>query len=360
MEALTRKQRRSGLLTLIFLLLAVALVIVPIVGMNGGGAVASSPRQSTPSAIPSGTPTPTCNPAYKQVAVKHDSNRVDSEFAQKYAEATLNANNLTDAQTQLLLKESGQNAQVLATWSYAAGLFDDAAKWPTLVAGDCLSAEGQKLHDMFEGVLKAKGTTVEAGEAPPGGYNSGISNGVYGVDSLQGVTGDRKAIKITLANGTTFWIMVRCGNPVFPGKPKLPPVPTDTERCQFNPALPPDSPDCLEQKGDSINNQWSQAGLDQQTNGQVSQEQKASGQTSGNTTDHTVSSGTTSGSTSTDMGSNGGTTSSTGSTAPGASPGGDSQSAGTPSSAPTDPTGSQNTGGTNGQTCVPTPVHTCP
>lgn len=256
METIQRMVRTHGLKALVGAIMFGILILIPLVGGNGGGGFAN-PSAST-SATPTPTPTPSpsasnagCDPAYKQVAVKHDNSRVDSDFSVKYATATVNANNLSDAQINLLLEESGHNGQVLAIWSHAAGLYGDPAKWSTLVAGDCLSKDGQKLHDQFEGALKAKGTKVAAGDAPATGYNSGVSNGTYGVDAAQGIGGDRKAIQITLKDGTTFWIMVRCANPVFPGKPSLPSVPTDNppkptpppSGCTSN-CTPPPPPTC--------------------------------------------------------------------------------------------------------------------
>jgi hypothetical protein len=239
-------------------LLAVALLITAtFLGHANLATPAAAMQVKTPKPKASATPTTeACPVAYQQVAVKHDLGRVDSDFATKYAVVTANTNNLSDAQKTLLLDESGKDAQVLASWTHAFGLFEDPSKWPTLVAGNCLSPEGQKLHDQFEGALKASGTKVEEGVAPTNGYNSGIVNGTYGVDASQGVSGDRKAIQITLKDGTVIWIMVRCANPVYPGKPNLPTVPTDNPPpvvppkpvCIYNSTLPPDSPLCLKPK----------------------------------------------------------------------------------------------------------------
>lgn len=226
-------------------MLAILLIIVAILGLGNPGNSKASAQAPKPSPTASA---PSCTPAYQQVEVKHDGGKVDSEFAEKYAEATAKAKNLSDAQIKLLLEESGKNAQVLATWAHPFGLFSDPSKWPTLVANGCLSPEGQKLHNQFEGALKASGTKVTEGNADANGYNSGISNGTYGVDASRGVSGDRKAIQITLKDGTTFWIMVRCANPVYPGKPNLPHVPTDNPKCPWNPTLPPDSPLCHQPK----------------------------------------------------------------------------------------------------------------
>lgn len=202
----------------------------------------------SPSPAPSASTTATCESQYMQVAVDNEGGQVISDFETRYAAATADANNLNEAQRTLLLEESGKNASVLAAWSHAFGLNEDPNAWQPLVDGNCLSSEGQKLHNQLEGVLSAKGTTFEEAEAPANAYNSGVTSGVYGVASTAGIYGDRKAIKVTLPDGTVAYIMVRCGNPVYPGKPNLPEVPTDNPVCPWNPALPPDSPDCLEPK----------------------------------------------------------------------------------------------------------------
>ena len=168
-----------------------------------------------------------CEAAYTQVASNNENNRVIGDFSVRYAKVTAEADNLSDGQRTVLLEESGKDAFVLSVWTHAFGLYEDPKKWEELVDGDCLSSEGIKLHNQLEGVLSASGTTFEEAEAPANGFNSGVHDGVYGVASDQGVNGDRKAIKVTLKDGTVVYIMVRCGNPVFPGKPGLPEVPTD-------------------------------------------------------------------------------------------------------------------------------------
>lgn len=75
----------------------------------------------------------------------------------------------------------------------------------------------------------AKSSIVPA-EAPADGYNTGTdAKGNVTVAETAGVSGDRKAIEITLPDGTKFYVMARCGQPVFPGtdKPALPHGPTD-------------------------------------------------------------------------------------------------------------------------------------
>lgn len=168
-----------------------------------------------------------CEPQYTQAKGNHADNRVIGDFAKRYAKATADAHNVSKAQRSLLLKESGKDAQVLAIWTHAYGLHEDPNKWKPLVADGCLSSEGIKLHAMFEGVLSAKGTKFKEANAPASGYNSGVKNGVFGVSNSSGIRGDRTAIKVTLPDGSVVYIMVRCANVVYPGKPGLPVVPTD-------------------------------------------------------------------------------------------------------------------------------------
>lgn len=194
--------------------------------------VTSPTAPVTPGATdePATDDTGSCDPAFRQYDVGHDNARVDEDFADKYARATAQANNLSEAQVNLLLEESAKSAQTLAIWAHAFGLYEDPNDWESLVDGDCLSREGERLHAKFDGALTASGSKVEEGQAPADGYNSGVNeDGTYGIDDTQNVGGDRRAIKVTLKDGTVVWIMVRCGNPVYPGnaKPNLPTVPTD-------------------------------------------------------------------------------------------------------------------------------------
>jgi hypothetical protein len=64
--------------------------------------------------------------------------------------------------------------------------------------------------------------------APSDGYNSGANkDGVIVGSANAGITGDLKAIQIELPDGTTIWILARCGNIVTIGKSPFPPGDTD-------------------------------------------------------------------------------------------------------------------------------------
>ena len=217
-------------------------------GLDYSGAGKAEARIDKPIPTSSQTDTPSddqaCDAQFKQVEGNNASTRVDADFSTKYAEATAQAGNLSDAQRQLVLTNSANNAQRLAIWSHAFGLHESPNDWKTLVNGDCLSQEGQKLYTGLEAVLTAKGTTFKEAEAPANGYNSGVSDGTFGVSNEQGVSGDRKAILITLPDGSQVYLMVRCGNPVFPNNPGLPEVPTDNPPKPTTPpsTTPPTTP----------------------------------------------------------------------------------------------------------------------
>ena len=70
---------------------------------------------------------------------------------------------------------------------------------------------------------------IVASTAPANGYNSGVENNNVVGASEAGLSGDTKAIQITLPNGEKVWVMSRCGNIVTPGKPDVPPGKTDNQ-----------------------------------------------------------------------------------------------------------------------------------
>jgi hypothetical protein len=233
-------------LVVVCLLISVSLAVL-------SNARSSSTATSTATATTTATTTASpsvaaCDPKFVQVGANNADGKVDGDFEQKYAAATSKAANLSDAQKQLLLTESANNAQRLAIWANAYGLYANPNDWNTLSVNDnCLSAAGQILYYQFEGALNAKGTTFAEGDAPATGYNSGVNgNGTYQVYAAPGVTGNRKAIKVTLPNGTVVWIMIRCGNVVYSTPP--PGVPTTTPPTTKPPTKPPTSPPTTKQK----------------------------------------------------------------------------------------------------------------
>lgn len=73
-------------------------------------------------------------------------------------------------------------------------------------------------------------SAMTASQAPANAYNTGVANGQVVVNAFAGVSGDTTAIQITLPDGSKVWVMARCGNPVVPSNPGLPPGPTDNPK----------------------------------------------------------------------------------------------------------------------------------
>ncbi len=246
-ETLATRQRVGLAIGAIIAIIALIVLVIPLLpGVNVGAAEGQMKVQ--PSATPTPTPSDSCDPRFVQVAVGNEGSKVDDQFEAKYIAATAEANNLSDAQRDLILEWSGKNAELLAEWSYGFGLNPDPNNGATFIEDGCLSHEGQMLYAKLEGALTAAGTQFAEADAPAHYYNTGVNDGVFGVAEHQGISGNRKAIKITLNAGTdketVVWIMIRCGNLALPSKPPIPTVPTDQPRCPHNPALPPDSEDC--------------------------------------------------------------------------------------------------------------------
>jgi hypothetical protein len=84
-------------------------------------------------------------------------------------------------------------------------------------------------------------STFKVEDAPANGWNTGIDpkQGIPVRADEQGVRGDRTAVRITLPSGKKVWILGRCDNPVFEGKPNLPSGGTDNPPPNNPPHRPP-------------------------------------------------------------------------------------------------------------------------
>jgi hypothetical protein len=243
-SALAKHQRGGHIFAAIVALVAFVLIaasLMPRVDGTSAQATVTVKDSSSTESTPTPSPTDECTPEFIQKSVSHEGNKVDADFAQAYAKATANAGNLSEAQSDVLLAKAGQDAQVLAIWTSAFGLYEDPNDWKDLVDGNCLSKEGEKLHAQFEGVLTAKGTVITEANAPSNGVNSGVHGDTYGVSSSAGIHGDLRSVKVTLHDGTSVYILIRCGNVVHPSNPGLPEVPTDNPPPPKK-VCPPDMP----------------------------------------------------------------------------------------------------------------------
>jgi len=194
--------------SVIVLVVAAFLIVKPFKGDDKGSTSASAA---------------TLDPRFVQEAGSNADQKVDAGFETAVAKAVADGKPIAT----VLLERAGHNAQRLAIWSNSFGLYKDPNDWKKLVIADgtYLSESGLELYFKLEGALTAAGTTVAEGQAPATGYNSFVQDGVYTVSEKAGVTGNRKAIMVTLKNGTVIWIMFRCGNNVFPSKPHIPTPP---------------------------------------------------------------------------------------------------------------------------------------
>ena len=111
----------------------------------------------------------------------------------------------------------------LAMRAHNLKLWDDPKNWAPLTSneGKCLSTEGAILFAKVEGALTASTTAVdENAVAPAGYYNTGMDQDGVLVNPSAGITGDMRAIKYTLADGTVVIVLKRCANLALPSPPR--------------------------------------------------------------------------------------------------------------------------------------------
>lgn len=184
---------------------------------------------STPT--PSGTGTPTGEPCPTEYRQSFDPNERN-----RYVSAGIDAPVVSES-VEKDFASLKKDARLLAVRANQLGLWPSNDPSELLEPNSsCLSREGQVLAGKIEGALTGVGTDIEFANAPANWYNTGMANGQMVVASERGITGDRKAIKYTLRDGSVLYVMVRCGNIVLPSPGDIPKGPTD------NPAPPKATP----------------------------------------------------------------------------------------------------------------------
>jgi|GEM_PF-4769125 hypothetical protein len=191
---------------------------------------ATTQQPAEPSTEPStSTPDDDRDPRFIQTGTGHGQNKVDDGFqAELNAAREAAGGNLSVEEYKRVLLERATQARVLAIWSYTFGLYENPNAVDALVTedGTYLSEEGLALYARFESAIS--GAQIEFGQVPGNWVNSGVSSdGTYGGSANPGITGNRDGATIYPSDGKPGTIMDRCGNPVTPGKPDLPEVPTD-------------------------------------------------------------------------------------------------------------------------------------
>lgn len=234
-----------------------SLAIVFLVGalISSTGLSVSNPDTKMSSPKPSSTASATPNPKECAASWKMETST--------YANNRWFSDGITEIKTAKTPEDAAKAAKV---WTAGvrkdASLLAGAAKYflkqdvdkATLTdSKGCASDKAVDLAIALDLKL-ANAQSIVPDQAPSNGYNSGVNGGNVIGDTTPGVGGNRTAIKIILEDGSTIWIMARCGNVVTNGPPPVPPGTTDNPPpppkpvCIYNPALSPDSPYCHQSK----------------------------------------------------------------------------------------------------------------
>lgn len=206
-------------------------------------AAASASAQHTTKPSPSAM----CASTWPMTMVSNKSVKWVAKGLDSIKEAKTDAD--AEAASEDVIKHYSEDAYTLAgAYSY---FFEKDVDASTLIENGCAThLAGQLVTELK--FLFAQ-SIIKPGVAPSDGYNSSRnpSSGEVVGATKRGVTGNdtsRKAIQITLPNGKTIWVMARCANIVTTGPKTPPPPPPPVPVCPYNPALPPNAPDCLAPK----------------------------------------------------------------------------------------------------------------
>ncbi len=209
-----------------------------------GGAVAAvalaavvlllRPQQQQPLGVgpPGPTPSPTATAACPPRFVQRD---VSDAALNRLVAGGIFAPSPAESSQKLLSAASASSA-LLREYALALGLASPPAE--RLAEGSCLSKEGQELWFRLAGAIAAG--RPEFGVAPSAAFNSGWSDGRLVIDQSPGIAGDRRSLVITLGGNSRIYILLRCGNILFPQPPPgYPRGPTDNRPPVPQPPAPP-------------------------------------------------------------------------------------------------------------------------
>jgi hypothetical protein len=98
-------------------------------------------------------------------------------------------------------------------------LHENVAPSALVTSKGCATPAAQQIYWQLQGAIRL--SAVVTSTAPANGYNSGTANGVVVASVRSGISGNLKAIKITLPDGKVIWVMARCGNAVTQGPPPV-------------------------------------------------------------------------------------------------------------------------------------------
>jgi hypothetical protein len=198
---------------------------------GGSTPTSSASATATPSATPTATPTAGCT-TWATALSDYTNNRWFAAGIAEIKNATTNEE--ATAAAHAWLAEVRKDPNLLAgAAKYFLGRDVDKA---TLSTDGCATDAAVQLVTELE-LTMDQAKAIVPDTAPATGYNSGVDNGTVVGSSTTGISGDRKAIKITLPDGRVVWIMARCGNIVTIGLPPVPAGPTDQPRITLAPKI---------------------------------------------------------------------------------------------------------------------------
>lgn len=232
----SRKKAYFVLGGLVVAVLVAALVLWAVFGGGSGNTSAAMNIQTPPTA--SATPTPLataeqCAATWPITTANHTDNRWFYEGISSIRDATTNEEATAAAYDWQEKVRSVPYLQAAAAKVFLQRDVDPA----TLTGSDGCVTQAAVDLDLEIGMTLASSKIVPA-DAPETGYNTGVENNQVVSDSSPGVSGDRKAVQITTADGRTIWVMARCGN-IVTDSPNHPPGKTDNPP---KPTCPPDMP----------------------------------------------------------------------------------------------------------------------
>jgi hypothetical protein len=195
----------------------------PTPSTSSSTSVPSQSPTSSPSPTPKPSPTKACATTWELKTADHGANRWFADGVTTIQNAKTSAQ-ARAAANDWVHKVEYDPALLSGAISYFLHKEVPAAQ---LTAGKCASTKAKTLASELE--LKLATSKVTAGNAPSNGTNSGVDNGRVVSATISGITGNTKAVKVVMSDGTIVWIMARCGNPVTQGKAPVPPGKTENQ-----------------------------------------------------------------------------------------------------------------------------------
>ena len=244
------QKMRQNAMGLIALLLVLAVIVAAFVISNTSGAAGNVESKDFETSLNNASPKPSATPEECSATwpIEESNNKNNRWFYDGIASikaATTDKEAVAAAYDWQMKVRTDPDLLAGAVKTF---LLKDVDRNTLVDTKGCATEEAAAL-DLELGMTLAS-SHITADDVPATAHNSGVgTDGTVTGDASGGIGGDLTAIQVKLPDGRTIWIMARCGNLATEGAPPLPTGPTDNPpRCQWNPQLPPDSPNCVEPK----------------------------------------------------------------------------------------------------------------